>query len=301
MPIFSNKTALTTARVRYHRRMRRPATIAAIAVLASLALVACEGGNGAPAPTPPPSTATEAPATLTPFPTFTPTPALGAGNAIIVGGDVRVRRAATTASDVVRTLPDLSPVTVDAAVDGEDWLIGAQTWVTTRPPWTRTWFRLTDGTFVYASFVFILQPGETSPLADAGGAEKWVDVNVTKQTAAAMVGDRAVYTAPVSTGAAPFASPLGSHRIEPDGRLAVERMTATQAGYSPAQASYDVERVLFTQYYDRKGDALHLNYWRPAGVFGHTATSHGCVGMQLHDAQYFWLFGFPGMRVEIHA
>ena len=82
---------------------------------------------------------------------------------------------------------------------------------------------------------------------------------------------------------------------------ATQRMTATQAGYTPGQASYDVERVLFTQYYDRNGDALHLNYWRPKEVFGATATSHGCVGMQLHDAQYFWLFGAPGMRVEIHT
>ena len=78
-------------------------------------------------------------------------------------------------------------------------------------------------------------------------------------------------------------------------------MTATQAGYAPGQARYDVERVLFTQYYDRMGDALHLNYWRPTDVFGRTATSHGCVGMQLHEAQYFWLFGEAGMRVEIHA
>jgi lipoprotein-anchoring transpeptidase ErfK/SrfK len=116
-----------------------------------------------------------------------------------------------------------------------------------------------------------------------------------------MVGARAVYTAPVSTGSPDFPSPLGSHRIEKDGRLAVERMTAAQAGYSPEQAKYDVERVLFTQYYDRGGDALHLNYWRPKEVFGHTATSHGCVGMQLHDAQWFWLFGAPDMRVEIHT
>ena len=78
-------------------------------------------------------------------------------------------------------------------------------------------------------------------------------------------------------------------------------MTASQAGYSPQQAVYDVERVLFTQYYDQKGDALHLNYWRPKEVFGQTATSHGCVGMQLHDAQWFWLFGAAGMRVEIHG
>lgn len=280
--------------------MMRPLRLV-LAPLLALTAAACDGGTAAPTPTPPPPTATDAPATLTPFPTFTATPSLGAGSAIIVGGDVRVRSAPTTASDVVRTLGDMESVTIDGAVDGEDWLVGTQTWVPARPPWTRIWYRLTDGTFIYAPFVFVLQPGETSPLADAASAEKWVDVNVATQTATAMVGDRAIYAAPVSTGAPAFPSPLGSHRIERDGRIAVERMTATQAGYAPEQARYDVERVLFTQYYDRGGNALHLNYWRPAAVFGQTATSHGCVGMQLHDAQYFWLFGFPGMRVEIHT
>jgi lipoprotein-anchoring transpeptidase ErfK/SrfK len=104
----------------------------------------------------------------------------------------------------------------------------------------------------------------------------------------------------VSSGSPQFPSPIGSHAVEPDGRIAVERMTSAQAGYDPSQARYDVERVLFTQYYDRNGNALHLNYWRPKEVFGRTPTSHGCIGMQLHDAQYFWLFGGPGTRVEIH-
>jgi L,D-transpeptidase catalytic domain len=220
---------------------------------------------------------------------------------IVVGGDLRVRSGPSTAAAPVKTLRDHAAVQIDAAVDGENVLIGAQTWVASPPDWTRTWFRLMDGTFVYSAFVFIQQPGEASPLTDPGGEEKWIDVDVIKQTATAMVGARGVYTAPVSTGAEPFPSPLGSHRIEEDGRLAVERMTASQAGYAPGQATYDVERVLFTQYYDRSGDALHLNYWRPKEVFGRTATSHGCVGMQLHNAQWFWLFGAPGMRVEIHA
>jgi hypothetical protein len=264
-------------------------------------MTACGGGGSdpptptqAPSETPPPPTATA-------FPTFTPTPVIQEGRAIVVGGDLRVRSAPSTQSDVVKTLKDQAPVTIAEAVQGENWLVGSQTWVATPPDWTRTWFRLDDGTFVYAAFVFILQPGEASPLTEAQGAERWVDVDVTTQTASAMIGDRAIYTAPVSTGSPGFPSPLGTHHLEKDGRLAVERMTATQAGYSAAQARYDVERVLFTQYYDRNGDALHLNYWRPKEVFGHTATSHGCVGMQLHDAQYFWLFGAAGMRVEIHA
>jgi lipoprotein-anchoring transpeptidase ErfK/SrfK len=280
--------------------MRRAALMLAGTLLLPLG-AACSGGSPASTPTPAPSdTATFAPPTKTPFPTFTPTPALGAGAAIVVGGDLRVRAAPSTQGAVVKTLKDQQQVTIDGAVEGENVLVGAQTWLTTIPPWTRTWYRLTDGTFLYSAFVFMLQPGEASPLTDAQGEEKWIDVNVTTQTASAMIGPQAIYVAPVSTGSPQFPSPLGSHKIEKDGRLAVERMTAAQAGYTPGQAVYDVERVLFTQYYDRNGDALHLNYWRPAAVFGKTATSHGCVGMQLHDAQYFWLFGAPGMRVEIH-
>ena len=265
-------------------------------------LAACSGSSPATTSTPPPSeTPTPAPPTKTPFPTFTPTPVLSSGTAIVVGGDLRVRAEPNTQSPVVATLKDQSPVQITAFVDGENVLVGNQTWLTTIPSWTRTWFRLSDGTYVYAAFVFISPPDEVSPLTDPHGQEKWIDVNVTTQTASAMIGDKAIHTAPVSTGSPQFPSPLGTHAIEKDGRLPVERMTATQAGYNPAQAQYDVERVLFTQYYDRNGDALHLNYWRPDSVFGHTATSHGCVGIQLHDAQYFWLFGAPGMRVEIHT
>ena len=199
------------------------------------------------------------------------------------------------------TLRDLQHVQIARAVKGENWLVGTQRWLSTIPDWTTTWYELTDGSYVYAAFIYLQQPGETSPLVDPKGQEKWVDVNVSTQTATAMVGAQVVYSAPVSTGSPDFPSPLGTHKIEKDGRLAVERMTASQAGYSASQASYDVERVLFTQYYDLSGDALHMNYWRPASVFGQRATSHGCVGLQAHDAQWLWLFGFPGMRVEIHT
>lgn len=262
---------------------------------------ACASGGAAPTPAPP--TPTDTPLIIpspTALPTSTPTPQLGAYSAIVVGGDLRTRGAPSTQGPVVSTLKDEQPVQIAAVVQGENWLVGTQTWVSTSPEWARTWFKLADGTYVYAPFIFVLAPGETSPLIDPGGAEKWIDVNVTTQTASAMIGGRAVFTAPVSSGQAAFPSPLGTHHIESDGRLPVERMTASQAGYTRSQAQYDVERVLFTQYYDRNGDALHLNYWRPSSVFGHQATSHGCIGMEAHAAQYFWLFGAPGMRVEIH-
>lgn len=274
--------------------------LSVVAASASILLVACSSSESSPTPTPSPTqTHTPAPATPTPFPTFTATPEVTANQAIVVGGDLRVRNGPNTNAEEIGELQDKAVVTIDRAEQGENWLVGSQTWVTTAPDWTRTWFRLVDGSYVYAAFVFTLQPGEASPLTDPAGQEKWIDVNVTTQETRAMIGDTPVYTAPVSTGSPQFPSPLGTHRI--GYRTPVERMTATQAGYTPNQATYDVERVLFTQYYENSGNALHLNYWRPQSVFGNQATSHGCIGMQLHDAQWFWLFGEEGMRVEVHA
>jgi lipoprotein-anchoring transpeptidase ErfK/SrfK len=282
--------------------MMRRCPAALVFTILAAALAACSSGEPDPTPTPShTATRTPAPATSTPVPEPTSTPEIGVGAAIVVGGDVRVRAAPTTQSEALATLSDLTPVTIARAVQGENWLVGTQTWVPTVPDWTSTWYELSDGTYIYAAFLFILQPGQASPLTNPDGAEKWIDVNVTTQTASAMIGDTAIYTAAVSSGSPQFPSPIGSHAVEPDGRIAVERMTSAQAGYDASQARYDVERVLFTQYYDQKGDALHLNYWRPASVFGRTATSHGCVGMQLHDAQYFWLFAEAGTRVEIHS
>jgi lipoprotein-anchoring transpeptidase ErfK/SrfK len=198
-------------------------------------------------------------------------------------------------------LKNFQRVGIVGTVKGENWLVGAQTWVTSSPGWASDWHRLEDGSYVYGAFVFVLPEGEVSPFtAGASGQTRWIDVDISDQLARAMVDDEAVFTARITSGAPPFDTPVGTFAAEPDGRVAVERMTAAQAGYEPAQAQYDVERVLFTQYFDRAGNALHLNYWRPSAVFGNRRTSHGCVGLELHEAQYLWLFSMPGIRVEIH-
>jgi len=219
---------------------------------------------------------------------------------IIIGGELRTRGDPSTAGQVTGVLQDGQPVNVVAVVQGENWLVGSQTWVSTTPAWASEWLQLDNGSYVYSAFVFRLAADEASPLLDSGGREKWIDVNLSQQTVAAMVGDQAIQIALATTGSPDFPTPKGTHYIEPDGRIVLEKMTASQAGYAPGQAQYDVERVLFIQYFDRKGDGIHMNYWRPEEVYGSVATSHGCVGLQLHDSQYLWLFGAPGMRVEIH-
>ncbi len=284
--------------------MRATLLISAVVGLLSLACGVVSSPESTPTITPT-ATATATPeptATPAPTPTPTPIPEVNPGQAIVVGGVVRTRTQPSSQADQAGVRGDLQPLEIAATVQGEDWVVGSQTWLSSAPPdWATQWYQLTDGSYVYGAFVFILPEGETSPLAPSpNGEEKWIDVNLTTQTARAMEGDQAVFTAPISSGAPPFETPQGSFAVEPDGRIAVERMTASQAGYDPNQAQYDVERVLFTQYFDQKGDALHVNYWRPSSVFGHQATSHGCVGMELHAAQYFWLFAEPGTRVEVH-
>jgi lipoprotein-anchoring transpeptidase ErfK/SrfK len=277
------------------------------AVLVAFVISLACGGDSPPQPEEAPTgTSTRLPGGLptptpSPSPTPVPLPELSAGDAIVVGGLVRARADPSTSAAPVGTIQELAKVNIAAQVRGENWLVGSQTWVTSVPDWTNTWYQLGDGSFVYGAFVFILAEGEMSPFAAAqSGQEKWIDVDLSEQRARAMVGDQAVFVAAISSGAAQFPTPVGSFAVQRDGRIPVEKMTASQAGYQAEQAQYDVERVLFTQYFDLNGDALHLNYWRPHSVFGRTPTSHGCIGLELHEAQYLWLFASAGTRVEIH-
>lgn len=153
-----------------------------------------------------------------------------------------------------------------------------------------------DGGYVYSAFVWVPRPGEVLPSQLPRG-ERWVAVDLATQTAKLMIGDSAVYSADVTTGKDGYETPTGHWRV--NYQVLNETMTSSQAGINDPAEHYDVKNVLFTQYFDGLGDALHLNYWQPAGVFGNTRTSHGCVGLYVRDAQYFWMFGQPGMRVEI--
>jgi len=124
--------------------------------------------------------------------------------------------------------------------------------------------------------------------------ERWILVDIASQTTTAMIGDTPIYTALVTTGKDGWDTPRGSWRIEY--RVYNETMTSASIG---AEEYYVLEDVLYTQYFTTKGHALHLNYWRPAYYFGNIRSSHGCVGMRLADAEFFWNFATIGTRVEV--
>lgn len=124
--------------------------------------------------------------------------------------------------------------------------------------------------------------------------ERWIDVNLESQSATAMIGDRPLYTAYVTTGKEGWETPKGTFHIL--SRVADETMTSASIG---AEEYYVLDHVLYTQYFTSRGHALHLNYWRDNWYFGRIRSSHGCVGMRLADAAFFWDFATIGTRVTV--
>lgn len=126
--------------------------------------------------------------------------------------------------------------------------------------------------------------------------ERWIDVDLSRQTATAMIGDRRLYTALVTTGKDGWDTPTGTFYIQT--RVENETMTSAAIG---AEEYYVLEDVLYTQYFTDAGHALHLNWWRDPSYFGAVRSSHGCVGMRYNDALFFWNFAHLGTRVVIHG
>jgi lipoprotein-anchoring transpeptidase ErfK/SrfK len=131
-------------------------------------------------------------------------------------------------------------------------------------------------------------PGSERP------GERWVLVDIATQRASAMIGNELLYTALVTTGKQGWETPKGTFRI--GYRVANETMTSASIG---AEEEYVLENVLYTQYFTNDGHALHLNYWRSDDYFGRIPSSHGCVGMRLADAEFFWRFATQGTRIVI--
>ena len=220
-------------------------------------------------------------------------------SALALGGATPVRSVPSMDAGVtVRTLSERQSIVILREVRGQRWVVGDQTWAMATQDWTNLWYQI-DGGYVYSGFVFIPRPNELDAIDDQSGSH-WVDVDLNQQTATAMIGDRSVHVAAATTGKPGYETPAGDHTIAGWGFVFNETMTSSQAAISDPGEQYNVKNVLYTEYFDGEGDALHLNYWQPDGVFGRQRTSHGCVGLQLHDAQFFWLFDSAGTRVDVH-
>ncbi len=132
-----------------------------------------------------------------------------------------------------------------------------------------------------------------------GPNERWVAVNVTTQRAYGLIGGKVEHVALVTTGMPGFETKLGEYRI--NYRKQNEIMDSETIGIPREDPlGYYLTDIYWTQYF-YPTVALHSNYWQPISVFGHTASSHGCVGMLEGDAKWFWDFASYGTRVVVYG
>jgi hypothetical protein len=127
--------------------------------------------------------------------------------------------------------------------------------------------------------------------------ERWLDVNVTKQTLVAYDGERPVFATLISTGEAGLedhekttATKRGIFRIH------TKYVTATMSSDEVGE-EFELRDVPYVQYFE-EGYALHGAYWHDR--FG-TPKSHGCINLSPEDARRLFFFTEPALPTGWHG
>jgi hypothetical protein len=140
-----------------------------------------------------------------------------------------------------------------------------------------------DGLWVDDRHASRLDPAKRMPKWGKNG-EKWLDINITKQTLVAFEGETAVFATLVSTGEDGLfegnrATKKGIYRIH------TKHLTNTMDSDAVGE-EFELRDVPYVQYFE-EGYALHAAYWHDS--FG-TPKSHGCINLSPEDARriFFW-------------
>jgi lipoprotein-anchoring transpeptidase ErfK/SrfK len=126
-----------------------------------------------------------------------------------------------------------------------------------------------------------------------GVQEKWIDVNLKRQTLVAFEGATPVFATVVSSGRNEHETPPGSFRIRE------KHISATMDGDSDTATDgpYSIEDVPYIEYFNA-GYALHGAFWH--GSFG-AVKSHGCVNLAPWDAKAIFGWTDPPLPEGWHA
>ena len=118
-----------------------------------------------------------------------------------------------------------------------------------------------------------------------------VDVDLSAQELTAYEGDTPVYRAPVATGKDGFNTPTGTFAIY--SKFPVEAMSGSAGG-----ETWYVPNIPWVQYIVG-GVAFHGTYWHDRWGSGYRL-SHGCVNLNIDDAQWLYEWADIGTQVDIH-
>lgn len=150
------------------------------------------------------------------------------------------------------------------------------------------WFNEKQGTITEAG----ARPSEV------GEDEKWIDVDLSRKTLVAFVGDDPVYAALNSPGKR-SSNRAKDHRTKTGKwRIREKHLTTTMDGDGPAgDLPYSIQDVPYVQYYDGSY-ALHGAFWHHN--FGREK-SHGCVNLSPKDAKHLFFWTEPRLPRGWHG
>ncbi|NUP38518.1 MAG: L,D-transpeptidase [Streptomyces sp.] len=103
-------------------------------------------------------------------------------------------------------------------------------------------------------------------------------VDAAKHTMTVYRDNKAIRTIPISSGAPEHTTYNGKMVISE--KFVTTRMNGDTVGFG---GEYDIKDVPHAMRLTTSGTFIHGNYWAAPSVFGHSNTSHGCVG--LHDVR----------------
>jgi L,D-transpeptidase catalytic domain len=153
------------------------------------------------------------------------------------------------------------------------------------------------GEWISDRFASRLDPPKKLP-GWAKQGEKWIDVNVTKQTLVLYEGETPVYATLVSTGEAGLsdhetttATKLGIFRIH------TKHVTSTMSSEEVGE-EFELREVPYVMYFDKEGYALHGAYWHDR--FG-IPKSHGCINLAPEDARRIFHWTLPSLPLGWHG
>jgi hypothetical protein len=163
---------------------------------------------------------------------------------------------------------------------GEAVTVGGTEYWETDEGW---WMKSSDGTKT--------EPGP--PPDKLGEHDKWIDVNLHRQTLVAFEGATPVYVTIVSSGRNEHETVTGSFHIRE------KHIASTMDGDADiaADGPYSIEDVPYIQYFNG-GYALHGAFWH--AEFGHVK-SHGCVNLAPWDAKTIFGWTDPQLPEGWHA
>ncbi|MBM4357132.1 MAG: L,D-transpeptidase family protein [Deltaproteobacteria bacterium] len=158
-------------------------------------------------------------------------------------------------------------------------------------------YETTDGFWLREADIAITEPG---PKPERIGAnEKWVDVNLTRKTLVAMLGDKPIYAALVSPGKS-SSNREKDHRTKTGMFRIREKHIATTMdgdGTSGGDLPYSIMDVPYVEYYEGSY-ALHAAFWH--NNFGREQ-SHGCVNLAPADAKWLFFWTEPALPKGWHG